>query len=139
MKLVTTAVLGSALVFAATAQSPAPKERVKPIHVRLATQNTSGETGTATLFDGARGLIVKLRLEGGGDVDQPAHVHKGTCEKLDPKPLYPLKSVHAGQSETTIEGVTIAQLQKAPHAINVHKSTKEIAVYVACGNLVAPK
>ncbi|HEV2642870.1 MAG TPA: hypothetical protein VGT98_09195, partial [Candidatus Elarobacter sp.] len=70
---------------------------------------------------------------------QPAHIHKGTCEKLDPKPTYPLKSAHDGQSETVIEGVTLAQLQKAPYAINVHKSTKEIPVYVSCGNLAAPK
>lgn len=139
LKIVSIAVLGATLVVAATAQSPAPKERVKPIHVRLAAQNNSGETGTATMFDGARGLIVKLRMEGGGDVDQPAHIHKGTCDKLDPKPTYPLKAVHGGESETTIEGVTIAQLEKAPFAINVHKSTKEIPVYVSCGNLVAPK
>lgn len=139
MKIVSMAVLGATLVVAATAQSPAPKERVKPIHVRLAAQNNSGETGTATMFDGARGLIVKLRMEGGGDVDQPAHIHKGTCDKLDPKPTYPLKAVHGGESETTIEGVTIAQLEKAPFAINVHKSTKEIPVYVSCGNLGAPK
>ncbi|MBV9080028.1 MAG: hypothetical protein JO102_02795 [Elusimicrobia bacterium] len=110
-----------------------------PQQLHLLAQNASGETGTATLYDGAKGLIVKLRMSGGGEVDQPAHIHKGTCEKLDPKPTYPLKMVHDGQSETTIEGVTIAQLQKSPYAINVHKSAKEAAVYVSCGNLVAPK
>jgi hypothetical protein len=129
-----------ALVFAATAQSPAPAPaRKMPQQLHLVAQNNSGETGTATLYDGAKGLIVKLRMSGGGDVDQPAHIHKGTCDKLDPKPAYPLKPVHDGQSETTVEGVTIAQLQKAPYAINVHKSAKEAAVYVACGNIVAPK
>jgi hypothetical protein len=110
-----------------------------PTQIHLNAQNASGETGTATLYDGTRGLIVKLRTAGGESVDQPAHIHKGTCEKLDPKPVYPLKSVHDSQSETTVEGVTIAQLQKAPYAINVHKSAKEAAVYVSCGNLVAPK
>ena len=132
--------LGAALVVAATAQSPAPAPaRKMPQQLHLLAQNGSGETGTATLYDGAKGLIVKLRLSGGGEVDQPAHIHKGTCEKLDPKPTYPLKPVHDGQSETTIEGVTIAQLQKSPYAINVHKSAKEAAIYVSCGNLVAPK
>ena len=138
MKLVlATAAFGVALIVAATAQSPAPRKM--PTQVHLNAQNASGETGTATLYDGAKGLIVKLRTAGGGDLDQPAHIHKGTCEKLDPKPAYPLKSVHDGQSETTVEGVTIAQLQKAPHAINVHKSAKEAAVYVSCANLTAPK
>jgi hypothetical protein len=132
------AALGAALVLALSAQSPAPRRM--PQQIRLAAQNNSGETGTATLFDGAKGLIVRLRMSGAAEgVDQPAHIHKGTCDKLDPKPAYPLKPVHDGQSETTVEGVTIAQLQKSPYAINVHKSAKEAAVYVACGNIVAPK
>jgi Cu/Zn superoxide dismutase len=131
------ATLGTALLVAATAQSPAPRKM--PTQLHLVAQNNSGETGTATMFDGTKGLIVKLRMSGDRDVDQPAHIHKGTCEKLDPKPTYPLKMVHDGQSETTIEGVTIAQLQKSPYAINVHKSAKEAAIYVSCGNLVAPK
>jgi hypothetical protein len=137
--ILSSAALAAAIVLAATAQSPAPAPaRKMPTQLHLAAQNNSGETGTATLFDGAKGLIVKLRMSG-SDVDQPAHIHKGTCDKLDPKPAYPLKSVHDGQSETTVEGVTIAQLQKSPYAINVHKSAKEIPVYVSCGNITAPK
>ena len=131
--------LGAALVFAATAQTMAPAPRKMPVQFHLAPQNNSGETGTATLYDGAAGLIVRLRTANGTEIDQPAHIHKGTCEKLDPKPTYPLKMVHEGQSETTVPGVTIAQLEKAPYAINVHKSAKEAATYVSCGNLVAPK
>lgn len=138
LKLVSGAALGAALLLAATAQSPAPPARTAPVQFHLVAQNGSGETGTATLYDGAKGLIVKLRMSG-SEVDQPAHIHAGTCEKLDPKPAYPLKTVHDGVSESTIEGVTIAQLEKKPYAINVHKSTKELPVYVSCGNLVAPK
>ena len=138
MRTLVSAALGAALIVAATAQSPAPAMRKLPLQIRLAEQNKSGESGTATLLDGARGLIVRLRLNG-GDVDQPAHIHKGTCEKLDPKPAYALTTVHDGKSEKTVEGVTIAQLEKAPYAINVHKSVKEAAIYVSCGNLVAPK
>jgi hypothetical protein len=139
LKFVSTAALAAIMVIGATAQSPTPSARKKPIQIRLLAQNNSGETGTATLLDGVKGLIVKLRMSGGESVDQPAHIHKGTCEKLDPKPAYPLKSVHDGQSETTVEGVTIAQLQKSPYAINVHKSAKEASIYVSCGNIVAPK
>jgi hypothetical protein len=139
VRTLVSAAIGAALLLAATAQSPAPAVRKMPLQIRLLEQNKSGETGTATLFDGAKGLIVRLRMSGGGDVDQPAHIHKGTCEKLDPKPTYPLKAAHNGQSEWTVEGVTIAQLEKAPYAINVHKSAKEAAIYVSCGNIVAPK
>ncbi len=139
MRTLVSAAIGAALIIAVTAQSPAPAMRKQPMQIRLTEQNKSDESGTATLYDGARGLIVRLRLRGGETVDQPAHIHKGTCEKLDPKPAYALTTVHEGTSEKTVEGVTIAQLEKTPYAINVHKSTKEIPVYVACGNIVAPK
>jgi hypothetical protein len=141
VRTLVSAAIGAALLVAVTAQSPAPAPAARklPMQIRLAEQNKSGETGTATLFDGAKGLIVRLRMNGAGDVDQPAHIHKGTCEKLDPKPAYALNSVHDGKSEKTVDGVTLAQLEKAPFAINVHKSTKEVPVYVACGNIVAPK
>jgi hypothetical protein len=143
LKFVSTAAVAAALVIGATAQSPAPAGgamaapvRKAPVQYKLLAQNNSGESGTATLFDGAKGLIVKLRLSG-GSVDQPAHIHKGTCEKLDPKPAYPLKIVHDGLSETVIPDVTLAMLAKGAYAINVHKSTTEVPVYVACGNLAA--
>lgn len=107
-----------------------------PMQFPIAPQNDSGEHGTATLLQGTNGLIVRLRIAGVPDgVDQPAHIHKGTCSKLDPKPLYPLKTVTGGISQTTLPNVSLADLMKGDYAINVHKSTKEVAVYVACGNI----
>lgn len=142
--IISTAALGAALVLAATAQTPAPTTsgtnmggtmmKAAPLQIHLTPENNSGETGTATLMDGAQGLVVKVRLEGGSEA-QPMHIHKGTCDKLDPKPEYPLKTVIKGESETTIPKLTIADLEKAPYAINVHKSTSDIATYVACGNI----
>jgi hypothetical protein len=143
LKLVSTALLGGALIVAATAQSMAPMSNMsaekKPLQIKLVAQNNSGEVGTATLMDGEKGLIVKLHMTPASEADQPAHIHKGTCDKLDPKPTYPLKTVIKGESETTVPDVTIAMLEKTPFAINVHKSTTEVAVYVSCGNVVAPK
>ncbi|HEV3087550.1 MAG TPA: hypothetical protein VGX96_10040 [Candidatus Elarobacter sp.] len=107
-----------------------------PMQFRLADQNNSGEHGTATVLQGVNGVIVKLRLSGYTDgVDQPAHIHKGTCAKLDPKPTYGLTMVKDGQSQTTVPNTTLADLQKGDYAINVHKSAKEAAIYVACGNI----
>jgi hypothetical protein len=142
LKLVSTALIGGALIVAATAQSMAPMSTMamkKPLQIHLVAQNNSGETGTATLLDGEDGLIVKVTMTPASDADQPAHIHVGTCDKLDPKPKYPLKTIHAGTSETTIPKVTIADLEKTPFAINVHKSTTDIPTYVSCGNIVAPK
>ena len=59
-------------------------------------------------------------------------------KKLD-KVDKPLKNVVDGASTTTIPDVTIAELAKVPHAINVHHSTTDVATYVACGNLPQAK
>jgi hypothetical protein len=130
-----TAAAAAAAVFTGTAAWAA----MQPTQVHLLEQNGSGETGTATMLQGERGLIVKLRMSSAGDADQPAHIHIGTCAKLDPKPTYPLKLVRNGQSETTIPNVSLADLQKGSYAINVHKSVKESAIYVSCGNIGATK
>ena len=107
-----------------------------PMQFRLADQNNSGEHGTATMLQGVNGVIVKLRLSGAAEgVDQPAHIHKGTCTKLDPKPTYGLTMVKDGLSQTTVANTTLADLQQGDYAINVHKSAKEAAIYVACGNI----
>jgi opacity protein-like surface antigen len=132
--------LTAAAVAAAVVTGTAALAAVQPIQFPLLEQNGSGEHGTATVLQGVSGLIVKVRMTGGGEgVDQPAHIHKGTCAKLDPKPSYPLRIVHDGQSETEITGVTLADLQKGTYAINVHKSTKEVPIYVSCGSIPAAK
>jgi hypothetical protein len=101
---------------------------------KISAQNGSGENGTATLTQHGAALTVKLAITGGSGT-QPAHIHKGTCAKLDPKPAYPLAAVTDGTSTTTLKGVTLAQLMSGTYAINVHKSTTELKVYVACGDL----
>jgi hypothetical protein len=150
-----TAALGAALVFAATVPVGAQGTGGSPGHmtkkpmmaagphqvtVALKALNGSGESGKAVLKDTAKGVTVTLTLTGGAaGVDQPAHIHKGTCAKLDPKPEYPLTNVVGGSSKTTVAGVTVAQLLASPNAINVHKSATEIPTYVACGDIAAKK
>lgn len=104
--------------------------------IKMHAQNGSGESGTATLKQSGKSLLVTLSLTGGSG-DQPAHIHKGTCAKLDPKPAYPLTTVADGKSETTLKGVTLAALMSGTYAINVHKSAADIKDYVACGDLKA--
>jgi hypothetical protein len=136
-KTVITAAIGAALVLAGTAQAPSPSA---PLVIKLAEQNKSGESGTATLSDTSDGLVVKLEMKGGDSAGpQPAHIHVGTCDKLG-KVVYPLSLVKDGASSTTIKGVTIADLEKnPPYAINVHHSTTDIATYVSCGPVPAAK
>ena len=86
--------------------------------VNLASQNNSGESGTATLTQQPDGVQVVISLANAPTSAQPAHVHMGTCDEL-------------------IKGVTIDQLLAKPVAINVHKSTSDLGTYVACGNIAA--
>ena len=106
----------------------------------LVSQSGSGETGTITIAPApGGGSLVTVTTVGGGADPQPVHVHKGQCVLLDPKPLYPLTTLQDGKSVTTLKDVTPAQLESGDYAINVHKSTKEAAIYYACGNLTKPK
>lgn len=105
----------------------------------LATQNASGELGTVTLTAVGEKTRVEVALANAPtDVPQPAHIHEGTCAKLDPKPKYPLAVVVDGTSTTMVD-VPMSQLIAGGFAVNVHKSTKEIPTYIACGELGAKK
>jgi hypothetical protein len=106
------------------------------LSVPLKEQNGSGESGTAMLKDTPGGLSVVLSLHGGTAAPQPAHIHKGYCPKIDPKPEYALSPVVEGKSTTMIKGVTIAMLLKTKNAINVHESAKNLPKYVACGSII---
>jgi len=109
---------------------------MQPMQFKLHAQNGSGETGTATLLQSGDNVIVKVRLAGApSGVPQPAHIHMGTCDKLNPKPTYPLHNVTDGTSETTVPNVKLSDLTSGAFAINVHKSTSDLGTYVACGDL----
>jgi hypothetical protein len=105
----------------------------------LGTQNASGELGTVTLTAVGDKTRVEVALANAPtDVPQPAHIHEGTCAKLDPKPKYPLSVVVDGTSTTMVDA-PMSQLVAGGFSVNVHKSTKEIPTYIACGELGAKK
>ncbi|MGP6157207.1 MAG: hypothetical protein ACLPYS_06810 [Vulcanimicrobiaceae bacterium] len=99
-------------------------------------QNNSGETGTVILKPDGKKTVITITLAGAPASAQPAHVHPGTCAKLDPRPAYPLSNVLGGSSTTTLD-VPLAKLTGGGYAVNVHKSLNELAVYVACADLSA--
>lgn len=107
----------------------------KAVTVKMNAQNGSGESGTATLMQSGANIVVKISLSGGVAGPQPAHIHTGTCAKLNPAPKYPLSNVVNGKSTTTLKGMKLSSLQTGAFAINVHKSTSDIPTYVSCGNI----
>ncbi|HEX9351518.1 MAG TPA: hypothetical protein VF877_09630 [Gaiellaceae bacterium] len=106
--------------------------------VTLSEQNGSGESGKATLTaEGARTKVV-LNLQGksatAAAAPQPAHIHRGSCNKLDPTPAYGLTDAKRGTSTSTVDA-KLDDLRKGSYAINLHKSAADIKTYVACGDI----
>jgi len=106
------------------------------LNINMGPQNGSKQNGTATVKDVSGGVWVKVSVmnEPKG-ASEPAHIHQGTCAKLNPSPWRSLNNVVNGTSTTTVKGITVAQLKKAHYAINVHKSAAQLTVYVSCGDL----
>ena len=104
--------------------------------IKIKPQNGSGESGTATLTRMGSKTRIVIAIKGENTTGkQPAHVHKGTCAKLDPKPTYPLHDVILGKSNTVIDA-SFDDLTSTPMAINVHESAANIGKYVACGDII---
>ncbi len=105
-----------------------------PVTVKLSPQNGSGEPGTATFTpEGSNKTQVVVQLSGAPATAQPAHIHDGSCAKLNPAPKIPLQNVVNGKS-TTVLDMPMKQVM-AGGAVNVHKSAQDVKTYVACGDL----
>jgi hypothetical protein len=107
------------------------------LQINMGAQNQSGQAGSAGVADAKGGgvdVTIKLQKEPKG-ASEPAHIHPGTCTKLNPAPFKPLNPVVNGKSFTHVAGVTVAQLKKGKYAINVHKSANDLKTYVSCGDL----
>jgi hypothetical protein len=83
--------------------------------------------------DQTRVLILLSNAPAG--VAQPAHIHLGRCDKLDPAPKWKLETLQDGKS-TTMVPVSLDTILDSKAAINIHKSAQEVQVYVSCGNII---
>ena len=104
--------------------------------INLGAQNGSKQDGQAFLNDTSGGLRVKLQVKNEpAGASEPAHIHQGRCAKLNPAPWKALSNVVNGVSVTTIPNLTLADLKKAPYAINIHQSAANLKHYVSCGDI----
>jgi hypothetical protein len=85
--------------------------------------------------DGPNVVVTVTTQNAPAGVAQPIHIHDGTCDKLNPKPMYPLTTLQKGTSTTTLKNMTLAQLETGGFAINIHHSTSDVPTYYACGNI----
>jgi hypothetical protein len=111
-----------------------------PAHltIPLYSQNDSQETGTATLVQSGPDVLVSVRVQNPVADNQPAHIHMGTCANLNPRPQYPFPNITNRRTQARIKNVTLASLLETPHAINIHRSTTQASIYVACGDIKRP-
>jgi hypothetical protein len=106
------------------------------ITVKLEAQNNSGQNGTATLApEGNKTRVVIEIPNAPTNVAEPAHIHQGSCDKLDKAPKWNLEAVKGGRS-TTVVPVPLDTILKDRTAINIHKSAAEAQIYVSCGNII---
>jgi hypothetical protein len=106
------------------------------VTVTLEAQNNSGQNGVATLFpEGDKTRVVIEIPNAPAGVVQPAHIHLGSCDKLDKAPKWNLEAVKGGRSVTMVP-VSLDTILKDKTAINIHKSAAEAQIYVSCGNII---
>lgn len=106
----------------------------------------------AVLLGGAMAGISGASIAMGADdvPPQPAHIHRGTCEAIEPAPAFPLAALTlapagampaaaepaaatpAALSVTTVD-VPLGDLLADAYVINIHESAEEQAEYLACG------
>lgn len=94
----------------------------------------SGQTGSAILTDAGGQTFVSIEIVEPVSDSQPAHIHEGTCEDLNPTPAFGLENVTGGVSDSTID-VGLETLTSGTYAINVHRSDADIESYVSCGDI----
>jgi hypothetical protein len=121
----------AALVAGGIAHASAPTT----LTVTMKAENNSGENGTATLTQTAKGVNVTIDLKNAPAQAQPTHIHPGSCSKLNPAPEFPLTSTVSGKSVTLLKGKKLSDLTGAKLSINVHKSDNDLATYVSCGEI----
>lgn len=139
------ALLGAVLIAAGTLLMAAGGSVVAQESVTVSMGPATGpagggdQTGTATLTaqDGQTEVVISIDPSpDGAEVEQPAHIHEGTCENLGGI-VHPLTNVVNGSS-TTVVDASLNSLLSGTFAINVHKSGDELGVYVSCGDITAP-
>lgn len=119
-------VVGMVVLFTSAALAQGPST------VQMAAQNNSGQTGTTTMTARGDQTEVVINVSAGqAGVDQPAHIHTGTCAAPGPV-VFPLSPVKEGKS-TTLVNAKLADIANGQHIVNVHKSAQEVSVYTSCG------
>ncbi len=104
------------------------------VTVELAAVGDSGQSGTATLTPNGDSTDVVVEVDDPVSASQPAHIHEGTCDDLNPAPAFGLPNVIDGMSQTTVDA-SVDDLTNGNYAINLHMSDDDLTTYTSCGDI----
>src|SRR5579863_3262572 len=91
--------------------------RTSSVTVTLSQLYGSGEAGTAVFSQASDGVHVVMSLAGApSGVDQPAHIHIGTCTK-NVATQWVLHNLINGKSVSTLRGITLAELTSGKYVV----------------------
>ena len=109
----------------------------KVVSITLDEQNSSGQSGTATLTEMDSMTLVVLSLSAGSSQSELVHIHTGQCGATLGGVAHGLTSFVGGSGASTMTvDATLASLQDGDHAVNAHDAS-DASVYTACGNIPA--
>lgn len=117
-----------------------PVAAAAPLELALEPRHRSGVTGTARLEPLGAEMLVTLTLDDRVPGTLMAHIHTGPCRDEptmeNPRIWANLTDVTDGRSETTVNVVTLEELQSEPASINVHDPEHNQRALV-CGDIPA--
>ncbi len=131
------ALLVAAFLVAGAGDSVSAKEG-DTVTVTMGAGRDASQTGTATLTDQGSQTQVVLNIQSGpAGVEQPVHIHSGSCPGVGAV-AFPLTNVVSGTS-TTVVNATLDSLRTGGYSINVHQDGTQagLGVYVSCGAIPA--
>ncbi|MCR4330380.1 MAG: thioredoxin family protein, partial [Patescibacteria group bacterium] len=141
--LVLAFVVGGALYFNSKPEAESMKKEgeamMENITIAMKEANGSNQNGTVTITDenGKAKIVIKVAA-GSEDIEQPSHIHSGSCPSPTPPPagiVYPLSNTVNGMSETILAVSVEELLGKLPLSVLIHKSKTDAKTYVSCGDV----
>ncbi len=134
------AIIAAGLTLALAAPIATSVPATSKLTAPLVALNGSGENGTVTLTPvSANSTRVTISITGEpSGASQPAHIHVGTCAKLNLHPRWALTNVEEGASATVVP-VGMPTLTTGDYAVNVHLSSTAMQRSVSCADLSTAK
>ena len=130
------ALVAAVLLVAGSGNSVSAQDQ--SVTVTMGPGRDGSQTGTATLTAQGSQTQVVLNIQSGpAGVEQPVHIHSGSCPGVGAV-VFPLTNVVNGTS-TTVVNATLDSLRTGGYSINAHQDGTQagLGVYVSCGVIPA--